>query len=529
MPTQTAAQNSLEAVYQCIAATLPKVQDDVAEKIAYAYANKKSAKQLAQEVNKLKEDLLFNIPEREDYVAKILLDKVTVPAAAKALRIIKNKDSIAKFQRVLGLPYKTRDLLTAFYASTASVFNFDEEFSEALAAVGYKEKESQELALEAVNRLEQKALDAKHAKDHSKQNKEDIEAYTLKYKIPLKDCYRLLSIYATYGAKHFKSDFDDVLAKLQNIFDKPALTSFLTVKTLNGFLTLQDAVNFTAMAKEIPYAVAEDDIFVLGCRYLRTKTTRDVIYTLDAILKRLPFSEIKEENLGLAIGVLTEGSQESLDIAMKRAQKFKDRSIFRKALAKHECFEGFTYDIAKKFAGKSKVEELLEKFNTILGNLNYCSGPAENNDLAAKVLLGKITEAEAATQATYRRDLKAKSLTEGLAPEVLKKYLGTLSPEDIMAFFDSSLTPYSFWKTDQEKHLYALEALIAQLNGTSSGEITNFVFEQLQDGAELEEISEILTKIPSKDRAKITAAQIKANYLNAPPAAAESLSSIFES
>lgn len=102
-----------------------------------------------------------------------------------------------------------------------------------------------------------------------------------------------------------------------------------------------------------------------------------------------------------------------------------------------------------------------------------------------------------------------------------------MSPEDIIAIFDKALSHYSFWKTDSKKHLYALEAVIAQLNGTSTEEISRFVLESLEEGQNMEEISDTLMQIPSKDKLKLKYTDLK-NFQQdgkAPPPS--SLSDIF--
>ncbi|ACC98791.1 hypothetical protein Emin_1241 [Elusimicrobium minutum Pei191] len=523
----TVEVNPIEELLESVTVSLPNAPQDVVEKIVIVYNGKRTARQMFEIIKQLKEEVVINVFNTDDFIAQILLDKTTVRAASKELKTIKNKEDISKFQKILGFSEKTKDILAQFYASAGALMSFDEEMSSALAEVGYKENPETPKALEAIKKLEEKALTAKNHKNHAAQNKEDITHYALKYNFPFALAKIMLERFNRTGARHFKTELNFLMSALNKISQNEKINSFLAAKVLCGFLTIDDAQKFTEMSKELTYLIDGDDIFILGCRYLRTKTAKEVRYTLDAILKRLPFAEIKEENLGLAVSVLIDGTQESLEQAMLKAQKAKDMYSFRKSLAKYDCFDPFTYEISKKFAGVITAGRLVENFNSILNSLPFCSSPAENNDLACKVLLNKIKQEEAVTQATYRRNLKAKSLTEGLAPEVLKKYLGTMSPEDIIAIFDKALSHYSFWKTDSKKHLYALEAVIAQLNGTSTEEISRFVLESLEEGQNMEEISDTLMQIPSKDKLKLKYTDLK-NFQQdgkAPPPS--SLSDIF--
>lgn len=134
----------------------------------------------------------------------------------------------------------------------------------------------------------------------------------------------------------------------------------------------------------------------------------------------------------------------------------------------------------------------------ILRQLPYCSEESENKELACKVLLGTLSQSEAKEQAQYLRDLKAKTVTQGLAPEVMKNYLGTKPAEEILQFFEEALSPYTFWKSDREKHLFALQTLVAELNGNSNAQISQFVLEMLENGSSLELMADMMSNIQAK-------------------------------
>jgi len=143
------------------------------------------------------------------------------------------------------------------------------------------------------------------------ENEAAIQNCRVKYKIPLTDYSALLKNYAA-ADKNFQKDFDNIFSKLDKSKDD-FLKAYLTVKTLNGDLTGEDAQKFDALASEIGYPLDKEDIFIIGSRYLKTQTPKDVAFTLDMILKRIPYKEIKEENLGLAVKTLIKGSPESLE------------------------------------------------------------------------------------------------------------------------------------------------------------------------------------------------------------------------
>ncbi|MCL2887816.1 MAG: hypothetical protein FWF35_00670 [Elusimicrobia bacterium] len=519
-PETARETNFLDAV----AAALPGASVPSVQQIAAVYEGKTAPEKLAERIKQIKENLIFNTSETDACAADILLDKTTRAAAITRLRIAKNKEAVEKFWAALRFSARTKETLVSFYASPSAEMFFDAEIAAVLGSPA-----DQENSYNAIKNLEEKAENLK-TQNKAQNNLEDIKEYTLKYGFPMSATLTLAGYFNTLGARNFKEYFDGVFGKLQTIADNEKLNIFLTLKTLTGFLTENDAAAFASLAKAIPYPLHEADIFTLGCRYMPAKTPAEVAATLDAVLARLPFMEIKEENLGMAVKVLTEASSEYLESTTAAAQKNKDLAQFRKALAKYDFFENFSYDIAKKFSGDMTAREVVEKFENILKKFIYCSSKSENNDLACKVLLGKITEEEALTQAAYRRDLKAKSLTKGLAPEVLKKYLGTMSPDEIVLFFEKHILKYSFWKTDSAKHVYALEALVAELNGTSSREISRFVFNALEEGYELSAVSGLLETITPKEKLKITENDLKKSlpYLQRTQEDRENLSSIFD-
>jgi len=131
----------------------------------------------------------------------------------------------------------------------------------------------------------------------------------------------------------------------------------------------------------------------------------------------------------------------------------------------------------------------------LLNSLPFCLDKNDNKELACKLLLGTLSQEEATKQAQYLRDLKAKTLTQGLAPELMKSYLGTKQPDEILHFFESELAPYTFWKSARDKHVFALQTLVGELNGTYNRRISKFVLDMLENGSSLELMGDMLSNI----------------------------------
>ena len=134
----------------------------------------------------------------------------------------------------------------------------------------------------------------------------------------------------------------------------------------------------------------------------------------------------------------------------------------------------------------------------LLNTLPYCAEPKDNKELACNVLLGSLSLEEASKQAQYLRDLKAQTVTQGLAPELMKSYLGTKPADEIMRFFEQTLSSYTFWKSDREKHVFALHTLVGELNGTYNRRISQFVLDMLENGSSLELMTDMLSNIQTR-------------------------------
>ena len=111
--------------------------------------------------------------------------------------------------------------------------------------------------------------------------------------------------------------------------------------------------------------------------------------------------------------------------------------------------------------------------------------------------------------------IKAASRTQGLAPQLLKHYLGTKSADELVAFFNESLAPYSFWKSDREKHIFALRSLVEQLNGTYNQEICQFLLDMLENGSSVEVLTDMLPAIKQKKDSAQELGTLLAHYRQA--------------
>lgn len=482
---------------------LPAIDDDYAAKLVYTLENKKSLPQLEQDIADIAAQLNSDSETADTLIAKILLDEITIPAALKQLRIFNNATSIVELCEALEKSNAETDLLLSVYASFATRFYFDTEFARALKSV---QNNLMEDADKAAYALEQLLKDAKeHVNQHRKNTKEN-KAVILKladaYHLKIKTTFELIQVYTQPAALAFEAEFKNVFDMLGKINTDDQLNASLAAKTMLFQLTRKDAQDITILSKMLNGQVLEEDLIIIACRYLKVKTPQDILETFDAVLKKLPHVSQPEENLGLAVKVLLDGTPTTFEHAQQKASLRRERIMLRKALSKKDWYSGYEYDIAGKFGGVKTYIQIEREMDEILNSLPYCNEPKENKELACKILLGTLSRSEAQEQAQYLRDLQAKTITKGLAPEVMKNYLGTQPAEEIIHFFETKLAPYTFWKSDRSLHIFALQTLVGELNGTSNAQISEFVLEMLENGSSVELMTDMLCAIQTKKTSK---------------------------
>lgn len=476
---------------------LPNIDDDYAAKLVYTLENKKTLPRLQQDIADIAAQLGETNAMSDTVVAKILLDEITLSAALRQLRVYNNAVSVAELSGALDTPPQDTDLLLNYYASFGSRRFFDAEFAEALKDVRDDQTmPDAEKARHALTKLISAAKeDLPKNEKLLRSNKKAVYEAADKYHLSVKITAALQAVYTVPGAVDFNEHFSKLMNRLQKINPDEQLNASLTAKTLLCQITQKDAQDISLTSKLVKGQILEDDLMIIACRYLKVKTPQDIQDAFEEVLKRLPHVSQKEENLGLAVQVLLDGTEPMFEKAIQKSGLRRERILLRKALAEKETFAGYEHDMAERFAGHKTFVQIERETDELLEQLPYCQDPAENKELACKVLLGTLSLAEARQQAEYLRDLKAKTLTKGLAPQALKNYLGTKPAEEIIAFFEKSLAPYTFWKSDRAAHEFALSALVGELNGTSDARISRFALDMLENGSSLELVGDMLANI----------------------------------
>lgn len=484
----------LGTIYQM----LPEINDDYAAKLVYTLENKKTIAQLQQDIADIAAQLNSDSTFTDTIVAKMLLDEITLPAALRQLRIYNNATSINELCAALEIPVKDVGTLLEVYASCASRQYFDEAFANALKDVQADAKLTDEQkALHAVSTLLENAKQLlKERAAFPKKNKQEIFAIADKYHLSLQITSGLIELYTQTATIEFKPEFDKLLqVVLASNKSNVSLCASLCARVLLGQITVKDAKDIAHISQLLHEQILEEDLMIIACRYLKAKQPEEIVSTFQTVLRRLAHITQPEENLGLAVRVLIDGTAASLEQAIQQASLRREREMLRRNLAKKDLYTGYEYELAERFGGKKTFVQLEHDMHDLLDTLPFCLDKNDNKELACKVLLGTLSQEEATKQAQYLRDLKAKTLTQGLAPELMKSYLGTKPPEEILHFFETSLAPYTFWKSNREKHIFALQTLVGELNGTYNRRISKFVLDMLETGSSLELMGDMLSNI----------------------------------
>lgn len=490
-PTKRGAM--LSVIYQL----LPNIEDDYAAKLVCAFENTKELSALQKDITDLLVHVGHSAPKSDTLIARVLLDEIPLSAALLQLRIYDNVLSIVELTHALHLSEPDAEILLNYYASLGARYFFDTEFSSALNEIrSQNQLSATQKAQHAVQVLLSRAKqDIKEHPKRTTDNQNAIYKVADKYHFSLALTAALIGAYAIPGATEFAPLFQATLDPLKEIDSNEPLLASLAAKILLCELTPKDAQQIALTSKLVKGQILEEDLQLIACRYLKHKTPQDIADTFDAVLTRLPHVNHKEENISLAVQVLLDGTEPVFEQAQAHAAYKKDRTLLYQALTRKTIFNGYEKQLAEYFAGKETIDHIEQSAQEILEKLPYVHNRTENHGLVCQVLLGVITQDEALRQANSRCNAQASDLTEELAPKVLVQYTGTKPVQKLIAFFNESLSPYSFWRKDPVAHEYALQTLVEQLNDTVPAHIVAFVLDMLENGSSVELVQDMRKNI----------------------------------
>lgn len=486
---------------------LPGIDNDYAAKLVYILEDKKSLEELQQDIADLAAQLNSDAAMADTLIAKMLLDECTLSAALRQLRIYNNSTSITELCAALNIPAKDTSKLLEVYASFSSSHFFDEAFEQALEQITDKDLSDETKARQALDILLHQVQEiCLHDPQIIAQNRTAILQLADTYHLSVKLTAELELLYSQPASVLFQPVFEHLLTDLLSYNPQENICASLAARTMLMQITAKDAQQIATTANLLNNKLLEEDLLIIACRYLKSKTPQDIVDAYDAVLKKLPYVDNPEENLGLAVRVLLDGTPASLQQAIESATLKRNRELLHRSLVKNPLYDGYEYELAQHYADRKTFEQLNNDMQEILVALPHCTNSDENKELACKVLLEMISLEEAHAQACYMQNIKNHAITQGVTPHLMKHYLGTKSATKLTEFFNESLATYTFWKTDRKKHLFALHILIEELNGAHNRQVTDFMLNMLEKGASVDVLTNMLGTI---NQAKDSSAQIQ--------------------
>jgi len=430
---------------------------------------------------------------------RVLLGEIEKADAAREMRALKNQDDIARMTEELGTTQRQTAKLVANCAQSKSAHWFDEEFLRLFNALAQYPDSDRKNALISLRVLageiaEEQALDeARRAK-----NRADIAALAADLRLDQECADKLLERYDIAGAPAFAgAEYARLLSAIPCPQESHKSAGRLAVKVLLGEITEEAAVNMAELAGAFgKFALPESDLSAIADKYLGKKTAGELLLSFEFILDKLPFVQSFEENYGLALDVLINGGAQSLDAAVSRAALKRDLMEYRKALNSYGWFSGYASDLCEKYFGKKDAQALIADFEALLEALPHEAKPTENYDLGMRVLLEKISSAEAQREAELRKLLRAEPWGRDYAAEMAAAYLGDLLPEELAGFLKERFERSDFWKREQPLHRYIAARTIEELSGKSETRQTEMLFELLALGVPLEAVKDIEQSVP---------------------------------
>lgn len=470
--TETVQQQeqSVQESELTLKASLPFASPYMLELLEYKTTEPDLSK-LALQAKEYKESL--SIPQdlnADDLIIQILLFRQSADSAKRRVDVLKSQKALTEIASYLELDDSYLNLLINHYASVSNLNLFINDYPDITApalppVTEEKNPEISKIINALIESAQQKEVSlSKIAAD----NREYITALHKDKKILSSLYLDLCDAYCTVGAEEFAPLFEEHLSVLAEVNDNPSLNASLACKVCLSILSISDAEEISALDKAMPYRLLEDDLQIIAFKYLKLKTVKDAADTLEAVLKRLSCADSPVENLGLAVRVVADARLETLQEAEAEAEHRRGKIFFMRKIAGYKFFSGYEDEITTLFYPDYSIEQVISSFNSVLRELPCNSDIYENSDIGIKVLLKKLPLKDAKEQSKYRKQNKSDYSADALENEAINGYLGTKNREDVLSAMRSKLHPYTFWRNDEDKHCYALNIVLEELNGNTS-------------------------------------------------------------
>lgn len=480
---------------------LPKAGMPESGLLAMLLKTKEDAAAMAKTVGEIKRDIALPEDIDGDYIiAKVLLNEISLNAAQARAEVLISASAVAELCGKLALDGKFYKLLLNAYASPSAQTTFLKKWGELSESfeteVDFNSKEAPKII---DSMIEEASKTEETSPAVIEENLAFIKEISKEKKISFPSANLLTDYYSRSCSRALKPVFEAALAVIKAANPSFTLAEEFAARVVLMRLTADEAAQAAALAKEIKYNILPDDLQLIAFKYLKFKTPQEISATLETILKRLPYADYPEENLYLAFKIMTQASGETLEAAEKQAAYDKGQKLFLRSLSANKYFTGYEDELTLHFYGKTDKEGVEEQFVALLRKLPYNKDIYENADIAIKVLLGRLPEADAENQALFRKDNKVLFSAGTLESEAVESYLGTKDRAEILEFFRDRLSKYDFWKNDDAVHGFALSLLVGELNGNMSEFAASLGLDMLQKKCPEQSVEMIIKSLPEQN------------------------------
>ncbi|NLO90886.1 MAG: hypothetical protein GX410_02675 [Elusimicrobia bacterium] len=149
----------------------------------------------------------------------------------------------------------------------------------------------------------------------------------------------------------------------------------------------------------------------------------------------------------------------------------KSLKKLRENLMSYDWARQDVYRISLKFFKERTAQELDAQFQKLLASFHYLESPAENHDLALKVLLNEMTSTEAMKKSLLRRDsadlrkvLSQQDWSKGYVEQLVGKYAGEKTIAEINAKFHLVINELPYESDPRENTNLALKVMLDWAN-----------------------------------------------------------------
>lgn len=456
-------------------------------------------KAVQEKANELKERLDCANIKADDILISVMLFMQSPEAALRKIEVLKSAEACLRAGATLSLDASFTQTLLNAYASLGSAKLFSEEYKEISGAPlpeTFEEKQISPIVNTMLDGLKQREAKNRRLEEDNRAFAQELLAAQKISSLIYED---LLSAYGVAGALGLRSDFEEIFDMLSSVSSNEKLNYILTSRVVLFQITKGEAQSIAEIANKLRYPLLADDLQKITFKYLPVQSAEEISSTFDTILKRLSFIRSPLENLGYAVKVMAEGSDEVFREAQKSSALRKDKILYMRALGAVKNFSGYEDELTSLYHNRLSTEEVNAKFNEILNALPCKDYKEENGDIALKVLLNRFTMKEASSQARFRCENKArKYLSNPLENEALSAYLGTKDREEVLSIIRASLKSFDFWKEDESKYCYALTLIMGELNGRISPLWRDIGLTLLERGAAESSIEYIIQNLSSQ-------------------------------